>query len=102
MGALAPQQLAAPDARLSDIGAIPASGINGPTSMGIMEMMGIRKSAKLARQNVSATCGDRRKKIKAPGCFNAIDMLGEIRWRTQGRSQVARDNIYTTYFWRAS
>ncbi|XVF04460.1 hypothetical protein REPUB_Repub05bG0085200 [Reevesia pubescens] len=45
-------------------GAIPAPGINGAASMGIMEMMGLRKSSKLARQDFSALCGDRRKKIK--------------------------------------
>ncbi|XWS10230.1 hypothetical protein CRYUN_Cryun39dG0057500 [Craigia yunnanensis] len=45
-------------------GGIPAPGINEATSMGIMEMMGLKKSSKLARQDFSALCGDRRKKIK--------------------------------------
>ncbi|XVF18341.1 hypothetical protein REPUB_Repub11eG0013300 [Reevesia pubescens] len=45
-------------------GAIPSPGSNGAASMGVMEMMSSRKSSKLARQDFSALCGDRRKKIK--------------------------------------
>lgn len=41
-----------------------AQGTNGPVSMGIKEMMGLKKSAKLARQDFSAFCGDRHKKIR--------------------------------------
>ncbi|XP_022734243.1 ubiquitin carboxyl-terminal hydrolase 15-like isoform X2 [Durio zibethinus] len=41
-----------------------APGINGAASMGIVEMMGLKKLPKLARQDFSALCGDGRKKIK--------------------------------------
>ncbi|XWS27439.1 hypothetical protein CRYUN_Cryun26dG0115300 [Craigia yunnanensis] len=44
--------------------AIPAPGIDGAADMGIMEMMGLRNSSKLARQDFSAFCGDRHKKIR--------------------------------------
>ncbi|XP_052887301.1 ubiquitin carboxyl-terminal hydrolase 15-like isoform X2 [Gossypium arboreum] len=43
---------------------IPAPGINGAANTGIMEMMGLRKSSKLARQDFPALYGNRRKKIK--------------------------------------
>ncbi|XVE52942.1 hypothetical protein DITRI_Ditri02bG0164600 [Diplodiscus trichospermus] len=45
-------------------GCIPAPGINGAASMGITETMGLKKSSKPARQDFSALCGNRRKKIK--------------------------------------
>ncbi|XVF79276.1 hypothetical protein PTKIN_Ptkin14bG0208600 [Pterospermum kingtungense] len=45
-------------------GGMLAPGSNGPVSMGIKEMMGLKKSAKLAKQDLSALCGDRRKKIR--------------------------------------
>lgn len=47
-----------------ELSGIPAPGINGAASMGIMEMMGLKKSSKLARQDFSALYGNRRKKIK--------------------------------------
>ncbi|MBA0822782.1 hypothetical protein Goarm_019562, partial [Gossypium armourianum] len=43
---------------------IPAPGINGAGNTGTMEMMGLRKSSKLARQDFPALYGNRRKKIK--------------------------------------
>ncbi|KAK6229172.1 Peptidase C19 [Theobroma cacao] len=45
-------------------GAILTPGIDGPASMGIKEMMRLRKSSRLSRQDFSALCGERRKKIK--------------------------------------
>ncbi|GMJ10027.1 ubiquitin-specific protease 15 [Hibiscus trionum] len=41
-----------------------APGINGAASIGVMEMMGLRKSSKLARQDFPASFGDRHTKIK--------------------------------------
>ncbi|MFQ6620936.1 hypothetical protein Gotur_002619 [Gossypium turneri] len=43
---------------------IPAPGINGAGNTGTMEMMGLRKSSKLARQDFPALYGNRHKKIK--------------------------------------
>ncbi|KAE8668876.1 Ubiquitin carboxyl-terminal hydrolase 19 [Hibiscus syriacus] len=45
-------------------GAMPAPGISGVASIRIMEMMGLKKSSKLVKNNFSALCGERRKKIK--------------------------------------
>lgn len=42
----------------------PAPGINGAANTGIMEMMGLRKSPKLARQDFPALYGNRHKKVK--------------------------------------
>ncbi|KAK8648242.1 hypothetical protein V6N13_129002 [Hibiscus sabdariffa] len=41
-----------------------APGINGAASIGVMEMVGLRKSSKFARQDFPAPYGDRHKKIK--------------------------------------
>ncbi|XP_039060708.1 ubiquitin carboxyl-terminal hydrolase 15-like isoform X1 [Hibiscus syriacus] len=41
-----------------------APGINGAASIGVMEMMGLRKSSKLAGQDFPVSYGDRHKKIK--------------------------------------
>ncbi|XP_022717431.1 ubiquitin carboxyl-terminal hydrolase 15-like isoform X2 [Durio zibethinus] len=54
-----------PDELISGMtGAIPPPGINGAASMGIMEMMGLSKSSKLAQQDFPALRGNRRKKIR--------------------------------------
>ncbi|KAK8545499.1 hypothetical protein V6N13_066777 [Hibiscus sabdariffa] len=45
-------------------GTMSAPGISGVDSIGIMEMMCLKKSSKLAKNNFSALCGERRKKIK--------------------------------------
>ncbi|XP_039066483.1 ubiquitin carboxyl-terminal hydrolase 15-like isoform X2 [Hibiscus syriacus] len=45
-------------------GAMPAPGISEAASIRIMEMMGLKKSSKLVKNNFSALCGERHKKIK--------------------------------------
>uniref|UniRef100_A0A5B6ZPA0 ubiquitinyl hydrolase 1 n=1 Tax=Davidia involucrata TaxID=16924 RepID=A0A5B6ZPA0_DAVIN len=49
-------------ARIRDT--IPTQGSNGVASMGIMKMIGLRKSSKLDRQETSEVIGDRHKKLK--------------------------------------
>ncbi|XP_057949648.1 ubiquitin carboxyl-terminal hydrolase 15 [Malania oleifera] len=49
---------------MRDSTTIPAQGSNGVTGMGIIKMMGLRKSSKLSRQNASEVGWDSREKIK--------------------------------------
>ncbi|KAL7216231.1 hypothetical protein ACSBR1_028225 [Camellia fascicularis] len=43
---------------------VPAQGSNGVASMGIMKMIGLRKSLKLAKQESSGFVGEKQKKLK--------------------------------------
>ncbi|KAI8008614.1 Ubiquitin carboxyl-terminal hydrolase 15 [Camellia lanceoleosa] len=43
---------------------VPAQGSNGVASMGIMKMIGLRKSSKLAKQESSGFVGEKQKKLK--------------------------------------
>ncbi|KAK8985512.1 hypothetical protein V6N11_068766 [Hibiscus sabdariffa] len=47
-----------------ELSSIPGPKLNGAASIGVMEMMGLQKSSKLARQDFPALYGDRHKKIK--------------------------------------
>ncbi|KAA8526691.1 hypothetical protein F0562_008106 [Nyssa sinensis] len=49
-------------ARISDT--IPTQGSNGVASMGIMKMIGLRKSSKLDKHETAEVIGDRHKKLK--------------------------------------
>ncbi|KAK8507563.1 hypothetical protein V6N13_141581 [Hibiscus sabdariffa] len=47
-----------------ELSTMSAPGISGVASIGIMGMTGLKKSSKLVKNNFSALCGERRKKIK--------------------------------------
>ncbi|GMI65573.1 ubiquitin-specific protease 15 [Hibiscus trionum] len=47
-----------------ELSTMSAPGISGAASIGIMEMMGLKKSSKLVKNNFSALCGESHKKIK--------------------------------------